>query len=151
MFLLILEKEDGERKRTKHWSAVSYKHPDWGSNPPPGYVPWPGIKLAWFRCMGRRWHSKQLSHTNQAILWFYRIKWKKKSKIQLVKLTELFHLPWPKAFPLMLLLLLVNINCLLLKLFQKTYPMRLDQGMCKPALLRRLSNLLGRTYRDSGN
>ena len=41
MFLLILERkgegvERGrERKREKHLSVVSHKHPDWGLNPQP--------------------------------------------------------------------------------------------------------------------
>ena len=45
MFIEYLERE---RERD-----ASCKCSDWGSNPQPSYVPWPGVKLATFPCMGR--------------------------------------------------------------------------------------------------
>ena len=57
--LLIWERER-EIEREKHQMVASHMHPDWGSNPQPRYVPWPGMKPASCWCMG--WCSNQLSH-----------------------------------------------------------------------------------------
>ena len=51
-------------KREKRWSVASYMHPNWGSNPQPRYVPWPGIKPTTFWCIGRC--SNQLSYQAKA-------------------------------------------------------------------------------------
>ena len=60
LFSLLLEKEEGkeegERKgerymdvREKHQLIVSYTFSDWGSNPQPRHVPWPGIEPSTFQ------------------------------------------------------------------------------------------------------
>ena len=54
-----------ESEREKHWLVASCKHPNWGNNPHPGYVPWLGVKPANSQFIG--WHSIQLSHTGQGI------------------------------------------------------------------------------------
>ena len=57
----------------KHQLVASHTHPDWGLNPQPRYVPWPGIKPATFWCTGR--HSNQPCHPARANLTFKWPKW----------------------------------------------------------------------------
>ena len=50
-------RREGERKRNidgreKH-QLSSHTHPIWGSNPQPGYMPWPGIEPVTFWFMGQ--------------------------------------------------------------------------------------------------
>ena len=53
-------KGEGGRERENHRLVAFHRHPDQGSNPPPRYVPWPGIEPATFWCL--RWCFSQLSH-----------------------------------------------------------------------------------------
>ena len=39
--------------REKHWLVASYMYPYWGSNLHPRCVPWQGIELTTFWCIGR--------------------------------------------------------------------------------------------------
>ena len=57
------ESEREREKREKHWLVAFHRWPDWGSNPHPRYVPWPGIKPVTFLFMGGC--SKQLSYSSQ--------------------------------------------------------------------------------------
>ena len=69
--LLVLEREgkgEGEKEkevdvREKHRLVASHTRHNWGLNPQPRYVPWPGIEPPTFWCTG--WCSNQLSHTSQ--------------------------------------------------------------------------------------
>ena len=71
MFNDFREREEGRERqkninvRKKHQSFTSSMHRDWGSNLPPRYVPWLGIKPTTYRCTGQR--SNQLSHLARAI------------------------------------------------------------------------------------
>ena len=72
--MFILERErKRERERTidvreEHRLTASHRHPGWGPNLQPRYVPELGTESNTFRCTGR-W-SNQLSHTGQGSLWF---------------------------------------------------------------------------------
>ena len=43
---------EGEKEQEKHLLAASRMCPDWGLNPQPRHLPWPGIELATFHFVG---------------------------------------------------------------------------------------------------
>ena len=49
--------------REKDQLVAFHMRPEWGLNPQPRYVPWPGIELAIFQCTGRC--SNKLSDSSQ--------------------------------------------------------------------------------------
>ena len=66
-FYLFLKRGEARERnisvREKHQSDASCMRPNWGPNPQPRHVLWPGIKLATF-CFVQP-HPTQLSHTGQ--------------------------------------------------------------------------------------
>ena len=71
IFIVLLEKEgevEREKERNidgkeKHQLVASLMCPDWGLNPQPRHVPWPGLKPMTFQFIGQC--PNQLSHTSQ--------------------------------------------------------------------------------------
>ena len=97
MFLLILEREE-RWKREKYPLVASCTCPDQGSNPRLRYVPWWGINLATFWCMG--WCSNQVSHSARAQLSFQFI------------LPLLYHSGLPKACSYVILIHFLSFKCI---------------------------------------
>ena len=61
-FYLFLERGEGrERKRGKHWcmrdrlTGCLLHAPNWGPDPQPRHVPWPGTELSPFLLSGQHW------------------------------------------------------------------------------------------------
>ena len=63
-FFIVFRERQWKRERERETSiGCLLLRANWGLNPQPGHVPWPGIKPKTFQ--SRKQHSHQLSHTSQ--------------------------------------------------------------------------------------